>query len=332
MVGSADRFRYLEIELNLKQLNAFREVMLTGSVSEAARNLYRTQPAISSLIAGLEKDIGFKLFARRGGRLHPVPEAHYLFEEAGEIIGRLDVAERTIKSVRDLDRGTIRIASMAGPSVFMLPDLISRFVEGREQVQVSLITRSSIEVQQLVSVQQYDMGLADLGFVGTTRSPLVNHEVMRFECLCAMPAGDPLADQECVTAADLDGKPMATLHPDHPTFTDTKAAFAEMGARLNVCFETVYFIPMFTYLERGLAYAVVDPLSAESYKLFSGGEPRIVFRPFRPAIHLVASIMTPAHRPISNLAQSFHALLRDEVHRIGEAYSAAGDAGVTPPA
>ena len=83
--------------MNFKQLNAFREVMLTGSVSEAARNLYRTQPAISSLIAGLEDDIGFKLFERRGGRLHPVPEAHYLFEEAGEIIGRLDVAEQTIK-------------------------------------------------------------------------------------------------------------------------------------------------------------------------------------------------------------------------------------------
>jgi len=316
---------YLEIALNLKQLNAFREVMLTGSVSEAARNLYRTQPAISSLIAGLEANIGFKLFARRGGRLHPVPEAHYLFAEAGEIIGRLDAAERTIKSVRDLDHGTIRIVSMAGPSVFMLPDLIGRFVEGREQVRVTLITRSSIRVQQLVSAQQYDIGLADLGFAGATRSPLVDHEVLRFECLCAMPAGDPLADKGCVTAADLDGKPMATLYADHPTFTHTQAAFAEMGARLNVRFETVYFIPMFTYIERGLAYAVVDPFSAESYKMFSGGEPRIVFRPFRPAVPLVASIMTPAHRPLSNLAKSFHALLRDEVHRIRVAYSHSPD-------
>ncbi len=131
--------------MNLKQLSAFREVMLTGTVSEAARNLCRTQPAISSLIAGLEDDIGFKLFARRRGRLRPVPEAHFLFEEASEIIGRLDAAERTIKNVRDLDRGTIRIVSMAGPSVFMLPDLIGRFVEGREQVQVSLITRSSTQ-------------------------------------------------------------------------------------------------------------------------------------------------------------------------------------------
>ena len=323
MVCYASRSKNPGIILNFKQLRAFREVMLTGSVSEAARNLYRTQPAISSLIAGLEDEIGFKLFARRCGRLHPVPEAHYLFEEAGEIIGRIDVAERTIKGVRSLDRGTIRIVSMAGPSVFMLPDLIGRFVAGREQVRVSLITRSSIQVQQLLAVQQYDMGLADLGFVGATRSPLIDYEVMDFECLCAMPAEDPLAGKECVTAADLDGQPMSILYADHPTFTHTKAAFDEMGARLNVRFETVYFIPMFTYIERGLAYAVVDPMSAESYKLFSGGDPRIVFRPFRPTIHLIAAIMTPAHRPLSKLAQSFHGLLRDEVHRIREAYSVA---------
>lgn len=62
--------------MNLKQLRAFREVMLTRSVSEAARSLYRTQPTISALIAGLEDEIGYKLFERRGRRLHPLPETH----------------------------------------------------------------------------------------------------------------------------------------------------------------------------------------------------------------------------------------------------------------
>ena len=76
--------------MKLKQLTAFREVMLTGSVSEAARNLNRTQPAVSAMIAGLENDAGCRLFDRRGGRLHPVPEAHYLFEEAQQILGRLE--------------------------------------------------------------------------------------------------------------------------------------------------------------------------------------------------------------------------------------------------
>jgi len=126
---------------------------------------------------------------------------------------------------------------------------------------------------------------------------------------------------ETVLAIDEPDMVPKTLHAEHPTFTHTETAFAEMGARLNVRFVTVYFIPMFTYIERGLAYAVVDPMSAESYKPFSGGKSRIVFRPFRPTVHLIASIMTPKHRPLSKLAQSFHVLLRDEVHRIRQAYS-----------
>ncbi len=307
--------------MNLKQLSAFREVMLTGSVSEAARNLYRSQPAVSAMIASLEEDVGFELFARRGGRLHPVPEAHYLFEEANAILGRLDSAERTMKSIRDLEEGTLRIVSMPGPAVFLLPALISRFVRGRDGIKVSLISRSSPQVQQLVSVQQYDLGLADYGFAGATESPLVLNEIVRLQCLCAMPVDDPLADKETISAMDLDGRPMATLYADHPTYGQTEAAFDAAGAAFNACFETQYFIPLLTFVERGLAYSVIDPLSAESYRLYREQDRRLVFRPFSPSVHLAATIITPAHRPQSNLAQAFTATLRNELQRIDGLHS-----------
>jgi len=304
--------------VKLKQLTAFREVMLTGSVSEAARNLNRTQPAVSAMIAGLENDAGCRLFDRRGGRLHPVPEAHYLFEEAQHILGRLERTEQTLRSLRELERGVLRIVSMPGPSVFLLPDMIGRFVEGRDDVEVSLITRSSTDVPPLIAAQQFDIGLADVGFTGATESPLVNHEILRFKCLCAMRADDPLAGKDPITAHDLDGKPLATLYTDHPTYDQTKAAWESMDASFNRRFETQYFIPLFTFVERGLAYSVVDPLSAESYRLYRKDEQRIVFRPFRPVIYLVASIMTPAQRPLSNLGKAFAGKLRSEIEPLAE--------------
>ena len=302
--------------MNLKQLSAFREVMLTGSVSEAARNLYRTQPAISSMIASLEEDVGFELFSRRGGRLHPVPEAHYLFEEANAILNRLRATERTMKSIRDLEQGTLRVVSMPGPAVFLLPALISRFVGGRGGIKTSLISRSSPQVQQLVSVQQYDVGLADLEIGGAPESALVTHEVINLECLCAMRMDDPLAAKTTITPAELDGRPLATLAAEHPTCSQTKAAFETAGAAFNMCFETQYFLPLFTFIEGGLAHAVVDPLSAESYRLYRAADQRVVFRPFSPKVHLVVSIMTPTHRPLSNLAQAFVSALRNEIRRI----------------
>lgn len=310
--------------MNLKQLTAFREVMLTGSVSEAARNLNRTQPAISVQIAGLEDDVGLKLFERQGGRLRPVPEAHYLLEEATAIIDRLNAADRTMKSLRGLGEGTIQMVSMPGPSAFLLPDLIARFVQHREQVKVSLIARSSIQVQQLIAVQQYDVGLADVGFAGFDESPLVDHDILRLECLCAMPAGDELASKTVVTSRDLSGRPMATLYEEHPNFIQTRAAFVEMGAVFNPRFEAQYFIPLLTYVERGLAYAIADPMAASSYSLYKGEKAAIVFRPFAPAVYLVSSIMVPNHKPPSNLARAFIAELRAELRRLASNFGPKG--------
>ena len=311
--------------MNLKQLQALREVMLTGSVSEAARHLSRTQPAVSAMIAGLEASVGFELFIRRGRRLHPVPEAHYLLEEANVILERVASAGRTMKSFRELERGTIRVVSMPGPGAFLLPDLIGRFVGGREGIKAELISRSSPQVQQLVSAQQYDLGLGALELAGMSDSPLLSHDVFRFECLCALPADDPLAAQEIVTARDLDGKPMAALHAGHPTHARTRDAFREMGVDIEIRFEAQYFIPQLTFVEQRLAYSIVDPLTVASYGLYRGGETRLAFRPFRPKVFLVTSIMTPTHRPLSTLARAFTAALKDEIRRIEDSMPKAPD-------
>ena len=312
--------------MNLKQLRAFREVMLTGSVSEAARNLYRTQPAISSLIANLEEDLNCELFSRRGGRLHPVPEAHYLFEGTSDLLGRLNTLERNMKSLRDLEQGEISVVAMPGPSVFVLPELISRFAESRSGVRVNLITRSSPQVLDLLATQQHDVGLADMLAAATPDSALVNHETFRFGCLCAMRNDDPLSNLSEITAEDLDGRPIAALQTEHESYIRTEAAFREAGCDFNLRFQTQYFIPLFTFVEAGQAYSIVDPLSAEAYKIYRKDNAQLTFRPFRPTISFLVSIMTPAHRPLSNLAKAFSQALHDEVRRINNETIDAGSA------
>lgn len=302
--------------MNFKQLNAFREVMVTGSVSAAARNLHRTQPAISSQISGLEDEIGIKLFNRRDGRLQPVPEAHFLFAEATEILDRLDMSKQTLQSIRKLERGSIDIVSMPGPSVFLLPELISEFVTGRDEITVSLISRSSFLVQQLLSAQRYDVGLADMAVDTKVESALVHHDLMRFPCFCALPADDPLAQKQVISAADLNGLPLATLYDDHPTYQQLRRIFDDENLHLNRRFETQYFVPLLTFVERRLAYAIVDPLSVESYRIYRRESGTLVFRPFVPTITFAMSIVTPAHRPLSNLAQAFISMMKGEFQRI----------------
>ena len=149
-------------------------------------------------------------------------------------------------------------------------------------------------------------------------SALVAHEIIHCECMCAMPADDPMAARDVITVNDLDGKPIAALHTEHETYTYTASAFRDAGCAFNVRFQAQFFIPLFTFVEAGQGYSIIDPLSAESYKSFRTDDARIVFKPFRPAIPLVVSIMTPAHRSLSRLASAFARALRDEVRRINE--------------
>ena len=284
--------------------------MQTRSISEAARRLHRTQPAISSLIAGLENQLGIKLFMRKGMRLYPVPEAYFLLQEADKILNGLAHSKQTMQSIRKLEQGSLSIVCMPGPSVFFMPDLIDSFLKKRSEVKVSLITKSSSNVERLISAQQYDLGFADMNQIADSDSNLIDYERIAIPCLCALNDQDPLCHKDEISVEDLATKPMATLYEDHSTRQQTEAAFNKLGADFNIRFQAQYFIPLLTFVERGRASAVIDALSAMSYQLYRHSNPGIVFRPFSPRIELNTAIMMPSQRPPSMLAAEFRTLIR----------------------
>jgi len=69
--------------MNVSHLLNFHAVMTSPSLSEAARKLGRTQPAVSASIKALEEHLDVRLFSREGRKLVPGPEAQYLFGGSG---------------------------------------------------------------------------------------------------------------------------------------------------------------------------------------------------------------------------------------------------------
>lgn len=298
-------------------MKAFNALMLTGSVSEAARNLHRTQPAVSAQIAGLESALGMKLFERKSGRLHPVPEAYYLHEECTELLHRMDSIRNNMRGIKVLDRGILRIASMPGPSVVLMPSLIASHLGAHNNARNTLISRSSDAVYELVAAQQFDIGLADYKQGAIQQSSLLKQTVYEFECVCAVPGNGELADKPLITPQDLSAKPFAMLYAEHPTHQSTVAAFAEYRAQLDCRFITQYFIPLLTYVRQGLVNALVDPLTVEAYRLLNEGGEDVLFKPFEPVVGFSVAVLVPAHRPASLLAQSFQHYLHEALLRMG---------------
>ncbi len=290
--------------MNLQQLAVFREVMETGSVSAAARNLGRTQPAISASLKALEANLGMELFEREGRKLVPVPEAHYLLSEAAEILTRVTATETNLVGMRNRSKGSLRIVAMPGPSVYLLPDFVSRIKSGADDLRITLSSRSSPQILNLIAAQAFDVGFCDLS-AGTLNTNLYNAETLGCECLCAVPGDHPLAGRPVIGARDLDGAPMGLLAAGHPTHRDTRAAFDRAGVSIDPRVEAQYFIPLLRFVEAGQICTVLDPLSAESYRRMNGERGRIWFARFEPAVPFGYAIVTPKQRPLSLLARDF---------------------------
>ncbi|MBE1284180.1 MAG: LysR family transcriptional regulator [Rhodobacteraceae bacterium] len=304
------------MNLSFRQLQAFREVMRTGSVSDAARILGRTQPAVSALIANLEAELDIALFRRQRGKMAPTPEALYFVTEAEAILDRLSLSTRTMREIGALTKGRLNIACMPAAASLLMPQLLGEFLKDKPDVRASLMMRASPVIEEWIASQQYDIGL------GETPKPSAAIETLDFDmrCVCAIPASDPLAKFDSMEARHLSGRPMAALQEGHPNLIATLQAFAQQKASFEHRFELRTFQPALTLVEKGLCYCVCDPITAAGYQNMRPDPRPVVFRPFRPDVALNVSILRPAHRPPSALANAFSEQLAEALDAINQQF------------
>ncbi|HUI18819.1 MAG TPA: LysR family transcriptional regulator, partial [Alphaproteobacteria bacterium] len=148
--------------INLRQLDAFRATVLAGTVSAAATRLAISQPAVSRLIADLERSIGFALFERRKRRLHIRPEGEMLFQEVEKSFVGVEKIARCAEEIRDYRTGNLRIACMPAVSLGFLPAAICSFRAAYPNVTVVLQIRSSQKIAEWIASQPFDIALAAL--------------------------------------------------------------------------------------------------------------------------------------------------------------------------
>jgi len=282
--------------MNLRQIEAFRAVMMEGSVTQAAAILGVTQPAVSALIANLEASMGFLLFNRHRGRFQPTGEALAFLEDAERLVTSHDRAQRSARDIRDLKSGALRIAAMQAISMNFLPKLIANFVAERPAVKVSLQTRSSTQIREWISVQFFDIGIAEL----PTDNPAYEYEPLSFDCVCALPEDHPLAQKDVITPKDLEHEPVIALNPEHSTHFHLKRAFEAAGVTWAPHIESFLFAPACRMAAEGAGIAIVDPFSVSDFAHLG-----LVGRPFEPRIPYELGLIFPALRPRTRIVNEF---------------------------
>lgn len=288
--------------MNLRQVEAFRAVMLAGTTTQAANLLRSSQPAVSRLIHQLESAMQIRLFRRAKGRLQPTPEAHQFYAEVERSFVGLDKLRQTGASLRAVGTGHLRIAALPVVGLGLVPHALRHFLAAYPGATVALHVRASKAVKDLVASGQYDLGLAadEIDTAG------VDWELFsRTRGVCVMPVGHRLSEKAVVRPADLENEAFVSLDVDDLARARIDKVFEQARVRRRLIIESQYAATICSLARAGAGIGIVNPFAIGDVVSAD-----FVARPFAPAVEFKTLLLTPPARPPSRLAEGFITILK----------------------
>jgi len=291
--------------LNLRQIEAFRLVMLVGSVVGAAKLMNVTQPGVSRAIGLLEFHVGFALFERRGRRLAATPEAEALYREIDQLYGSIERISQVAQDIRFQRAGALRVATLPALAQWLVPRGIVRFLSSRPKVTVFVQSLPSRQIAGLVSTRQFDVGVVELPL----SQPAIEIEPLEpVQSVAVMPSNHRLASRRRISLKDLDGERMVLLSQHSFMRYQIDDAFSTVGAAPNVVLETPSSSIACALVAAGAGITVVSRWTAAPFAV-----PDLVVRPVKEAIASRYAIIFPHVTKRLPLANAFANDLREEI-------------------
>lgn len=150
-----------ESRFTLTQLRYFTEAARAGSMTEAAQRLHISQPALSSAIKQLERDLGVQLFERvprRGVRLTSAGRQFHV--DAAALLSHAEGVTERASSFSGSLTGTLRVGMYLPLAPFRAPLLLQAFARRHSGITVELLEADHDGLQQLLDSHQIDIAIA----------------------------------------------------------------------------------------------------------------------------------------------------------------------------
>ncbi|MBA1200708.1 LysR family transcriptional regulator [Pseudomonas capeferrum] len=166
-------------ELKIAQLRYFLLVAELKSFHAAARQAYRTQPAMSLAVRELEQKLGQALIEKGGGRVALTPFGEHCLPLFQALIDHHDRIAREVTLLARHEIGQVSIATVPSVASRLLPGPLGRFVAEHPNVQIGIQDGTADSVQQLLAQGQVDFGISSMWMADDQIefAPLLNDHV-----------------------------------------------------------------------------------------------------------------------------------------------------------
>lgn len=243
--------------MRLELYRVFYHVARCGSISEAARQLFASQPAVSQSIRQLEEQVGARLFVRGSRGVRLTAEGDVLYDYVQRGYNTFLKGEQALKDTLNLQSGEVRIGGSDTLCKHVLLPVLRRFMSSHPQIKIRVTNRTTPESLELLRRQEVDMALVHL----PAASDEFNLTPIRQITDCFVGADKfrgalsrPLKPEELIRL------PLLTLERGTSTRESLDAWAARQGVVLipEVELGSVDLLVEFARIGLGLAYVVRD--------------------------------------------------------------------------
>lgn len=144
------------MDINFELYKVFYHVAATLSFSEASKQLYISQSAVSQSIKVLEKKLNQTLFIRSTKKVQLTPEGEILLKHIEPAVNLIQKGENQLLEANTLNGGQLRIGASDTICRYYLVPYLGAFHKAYPKVHIKVTNQTSIECARLLENGQVD--------------------------------------------------------------------------------------------------------------------------------------------------------------------------------
>lgn len=295
--------------MKIRQMEAMRAVVQTGTTKAAAPRILLTQSAVSKLVHQLEDELSVTLFHREGGQMVLTLEGRLIYDDVERILTIVDEMREKSRDTGAMRAGKLRIGTMPALGHGLLPRAITELQRNYPSATVIIEEQTRLEIEKQVLSGYYDLGFVTL----PVQSEKLNvTELGAVSAVCVMPNDHRLVERDVVEVQDLADEYVISVDPNTLLRHRTDALFGEARVRRKLMVQTQSTQLACNLVKAGAGLAIVHPLIAHSFL------PSISYRPFRPKIELNYAIVSYG-RQVTRVASKLIEYTQKELNKVARA-------------
>jgi len=144
----------------LRHLRYLLAVADHGGFTRAAEALHVSQPTLSQQIRQLEESLGVSLFDRTSRTVKPTDAGEAYIECARRVLVELEAGRRALHDVKDLSRGTLRLAMTPTFMAYLVGPLVRDYVARYPNIHLQIFEMSMADIEAGLADDSLDIAIA----------------------------------------------------------------------------------------------------------------------------------------------------------------------------